>query len=141
MCVCQSRVSLSFGLLFLYRWIYERPAGQQSHARRELRGIDLVEPHNVRYRKSFRQQIVDDDAAVATPPYRFGAHNGAAIIAGERSQLIQSDSECFSCSVIRIVSEGGDLPECIERWRRTLFPVSQTAKSRQMLVGYPSRGE
>ena len=87
------------------------------------------------------QQIVGNDTTMAAPPHSFSTHDGAAIVAGERSQLIQSGAECFSCRVIRIVSEGGDLPECIERWHRTLFPVSQTAKSRQMLVGYPSGGE
>ena len=40
--------SLSFGLLLLYGCIYKRPAGQQPHARRELRGIDLVDPHDMR---------------------------------------------------------------------------------------------
>jgi hypothetical protein len=62
-------------------------------------------------------------------------------VTGERSQLAQSCSESIRCGVIGMVPEGGDMPECIERWRRSRFPVSQTAKSRQMLIGYPSGRE
>ena len=121
--------------------IYKRPVRQHTRARRKLRSIDLVQPHDVHHRNALRQQVIGNDAAVATPPHRFSAHDRAAIVTGQRSQLIQSRSECFTCRVIGIVSEGGDLPECIERWRRALLPVPQTAKSRQMSVGYSSTGE
>jgi hypothetical protein len=84
--------------------IHDRSVGQRLRARCQLRGGDLIAPH---------------------------AHDGAAIVAG-RSQLIQSGSESVRCRVIGIVPEGGDLPQCIERWRRALFSMPQTAKSRQM---------
>jgi hypothetical protein len=83
----------------------------------------------VPYRDLLCQEIVCDDTTVAAPPYRFGAHDGAAIVTGQRSQFIQSGAEHFSCRVIRIVSEGGDAPEGIERWCQTFFVVPQTAKS------------
>ena len=115
--------------------IHDRSVGQRLRAGCLLRGVDLIAPHDVHYRNSLCQQIVGNDAAVAAPPHGFSAHDGAAIVAGQRSQLLQSGSESVRCRVIGIVPEGGDLPECIERWR------PQTAKSRQMSVGYPSSGE
>ena len=102
---------LCFGIFFLHGWIHKRPIGQHARARRKLRRIDLVAPHDVHYRNFLRQKIVRNDAAVAAPPHSFRAHDGAAIVAGERSQLVQSGSECFSCGVIGIVPEGGDPPE------------------------------
>lgn len=121
--------------------IYKRPVRPHTRAGRKLRGVDLVEPHDVHHRSALRQQVVGNDTTMAAPPHRFSAHDRAAIVAAQRSQLIQSASECFSCRVIGIVSEGSDLPERIERWCRALFPVPQTAKNRQMSVGYSSAGE
>lgn len=139
--VSQGGISLCSDLFFLRGRIYKRPVRQHTRARRKLRRVDLVEPHDVHHRNALRQQVIGNDAAVAAPPNSFGTHDGAAIVMGQRAQLIQSRSECFGCGVIGIVSEGGDLPECIERWRRALLPVPQTAKSRQMSVGYSSTGE
>ena len=141
MCVSQNGVSLSFDLLFLHRWIYKRPIGQDARARRKLRRINLVATHDVHDRNVLRQQIVGNDAAVAAPPHSFSAHDGTAIVTRERSQLSQSSSESVRCCIIGIVPECGDLPECIERWRRALFPVSQTTKSHQMPVTYPDATE
>ena len=119
-------------------WIRERSVGLCTRTRRKLRGVDLVAPHDVHYRNALRQQVVGNDTTMAAPPHSFSAHDRAALFTGQRSQLIQSRSECFSCSVIGIVSEGGHPPECIERWRRAFFPVPQTTKSRQMPISYPS---
>ena len=96
---------------------------------------------NVHDGNALRQQIVGNDAAVAAPPHSLSAHDGAAIVTRERSQIIQSGSESARCRVIGIVPERDDPPECIERWRRALFPVSQAAKSREMPVTYPSATE
>ena len=110
--------------------IYERPVGQHMRAERKLRGIDLTAPHDVHDRNALRQQIVGNDAAVATPPHGFSTHDRAATVTGERSELVQSCSESVRCRVIGIVPEGGDMPERIERSWRPLFPVPQPAKSR-----------
>jgi hypothetical protein len=110
--------------------IYERPVGQHMRAGRKLRWIDLTAPHDVHDRNALRQQIVGNDAAVATPPHGFSTHDRAAIVAGERPQLVQSCSESVRCRVIGIVPEGRDMPERIERSWRALFPVPQPAKSR-----------
>ena len=116
--------------------VYERPVGQHMRTRRKLRGIDLTAPHDVHDRNALRQQIVGNDAAVATPPHGFSAHDRTAIVTGERSQLVQSCSESVRCRVIGIVPEGGDMPERIERSWRPLFPVPQPAKSGQMSIMY-----
>ena len=110
--------------------IYERPVGQHMRAERKLRGIDLTAPHDVHDRNALRQQIVGNDAAVATPPHGFSTHDRAATVTGERSELVQSCSESVRCRVIGIGPEGGDMPERIERSWRPLFPVPQPAKSR-----------
>ncbi len=110
--------------------IYERPIGQHTRAGRKLRGIHLTAPHDVHDRNALGQKIVGNDAAVATPPYGFGTHDRAAIVTGERSQLVQSCSESVRCRVIGVVPESGNLPERIERSWRPFFPVPQSAKSR-----------
>src|SRR6185437_11150891 len=112
----RSQVSSVFGFdrLFCSR-IYERPVGQHMRAGRKLRGIDLTGPHDVHDRNALRQQIVGNDAAVATPPHGFSTHDRAAIVAGERSQLVQSCPESVRCRVIGIVPKGDDMPERIER--------------------------
>ena len=130
MCVSQSPVILCFDLLFLPGRIYKRPIGQHVRARCKFRGVDLAAPHDVHDPNALRQQIVGNDAAVAAPPHSFSAHDGAAIVTGERSQLIQSGAESVRCRVIGIVPEGGDMPERIERSWRALLPVPQPAKSR-----------
>ena len=117
---CQSSSTCWLGRLVRCR-IHNRSVGQRLRARCQLRGVDLIAPHDVHYRNSLCQQIVGNDAAVAAPPHGFSAHDGAAIVAGQRSQLIQSGSESVRCRVIGIVPEGGDPPECIERWRRAFF--------------------
>jgi hypothetical protein len=69
----------------LRRWMYGRPAGRRSHARRELCEVDLIESDDVRHPNPFRQQVIGDDAAVAAPPNSFDTHNGAAMATSERS--------------------------------------------------------
>ena len=118
-----------FGRLVPCR-IRERSIGLRTRTRCNLGGVDLVESHDVHDRNALRQQIVGNDAAVATPPYGFGTHDRAAIVTGERSQLVQSCSESVRCGVIGIVPEGGDMPERIKRSWRPLFPVPQPAKNR-----------
>lgn len=135
----QIRVSLCFDLAFVHHgWIYERPIAQHARTTCKLRGVNLVAPHDVHDPNVLRQQIVGNDPAVATPPHSFSAHDGAAIITGERYQLVQPRSESVRRRVISIVSEGGDPPECVGRRRRSLFPVPQPAKSRQMSITYSS---
>ena len=56
--------------------MYRRPAGRRSHARRELRGVDLIESDDVRHPNPFRQQVIGDDAAVAATE----CLNGAALL-------------------------------------------------------------
>src|SRR5579872_174869 len=95
-------------------WVNECPVRLHTGARRKLRGVDLVVPHDVHDRNTLHKKIVCNDAAVATPPHSFSAHDGAAIVPGERSQLTQSGSESIRSRVIGIVPEGGNLPECID---------------------------
>jgi hypothetical protein len=110
--------------------IYERPIGQHTRAGRKLRGIHLTAPHEVHDWNALGQKIVRNDAAVATPPYGFGTHDRAAIVTGERSQLVQSCSESVRCRVIGVVPESGNLPERIERSWRPFCPVTQSPKIR-----------
>jgi hypothetical protein len=117
-----------FGFDRLFRGrIYERPIGQHTRAGRKLRGIHLTAPHDVHDRNALGQKIVRNDAAVATPPYGFGTHDRAAIVTGERSQLIQSGAESVRCRVIGVVPESLNVPERIVLSVRAFFQVPQAA--------------
>ena len=121
--------------------IEQHSAGPYLRAGRELCGINLAGPHNVLDRKSLGQQIVGDDAAVAAPPHGFGAHDGAAIVAGERFQFFQSHVECSSRRVVGIIAKPRDLPEHVRRRCRSLLSMTPAAKSGQEAVSDPGGGE
>ena len=135
-----ARSIFCFGRVF-DGWINERPVRLHTGARRKLCRIDLVVPHDVHDRNTLHQEIVCNDAPVAAPPHSFGAHDGAAIVTGKRSQLIQSGSESIRSRVIGIVPEGGNLPECVDRRWRSLFQMPPSAKSRQLPIAYSGISE
>src|SRR5579862_6751485 len=57
------------------------------------------------------EEIVGDDAPMAAPPHRLGAHDGAGLRAGEAEQLLESGAKRRRHGVVRVVAECRVLPE------------------------------
>ena len=57
------------------------------------RALDAIVSHQVKYVAPPLQKIVSDDAAMASPPHRFGAHNRYVSFAAQLQELVERRSE------------------------------------------------
>ena len=60
---------------------------------REDGRLDLARPHDVKDARAADDQIIGDDAPVAAPPDRLGAHDGAAPARAEVHEMLQAAAE------------------------------------------------
>src|SRR5690349_24358235 len=60
------------------RRIDDRPVGLDDGALCEASRLQTARPHDVKHRFPAGDEMVGDDATVATPPYRFRTHDRAA---------------------------------------------------------------
>lgn len=79
-----------------------------------MRGFDAPGAENVKYGIAYRQQIVGDNPSMASPPYCFCAHDGAALHSTERAQPNKAGTKIFAHGVIGVVMETLVLPERID---------------------------
>src|SRR5678815_20539 len=60
------------------------------------------------------QQIICDYSSMASPPHRFGAHDGAALRPAELNKPGQTFVKAMAHGVISVVMKARVLPECID---------------------------
>src|SRR5689334_1256937 len=63
------------------------------------------------------EKIVGDDAAMAAPPHRLGAHDGARLRPGAIEQLLEAGAKRRRQGVVRVVAKCRVSPEAIGRGR------------------------
>src|SRR5690625_7829479 len=99
-------------------------------ARRQLRGLDAVASHQVKGLLAPRQQVIGDDAPVAAPPDRLGAHDGATPLAPDLDQRLEPSLEFLGERMIRIVVKTGALPEAVDLRGSLLRAAAQAPQRR-----------
>lgn len=88
----------------------------------EVRDRDIIRAENMKNRLALREQIVGDDAAMATPPNRFRTHISETMPSPEIDEFRQSFAEILTHRVIGIVAKAGVRPEAIGRNEFALIP-------------------
>src|SRR5690606_12985784 len=89
------------------------PVGLHNGTRRHRGGVDAAGAHDVPDILAPGQQVVGDDAAVAAPPNRFGAHDGAAPLVSDGYQLVQPLAKLIAHCIVGVVVKAVVLPETI----------------------------
>jgi hypothetical protein len=100
---------------------------------RHSRGLNATRAKNVKHGLAREDQIISDDPPMASPPYRFRAHDRAR---GDVTQFAQSGegaAEVIAHGVIRVIVKALILPECIDVARHIILSA-QTAKRRDMFI-------
>jgi hypothetical protein len=90
-------------------------------------------------RQAAHDEIVGDDASMAAPPNRLGAHDRADVDGAKLDQFRQTFTERPGLGVVGIVPETGVLPEDVRRWPRVLAARAQTAQGCDVAIADPSR--
>src|SRR6266542_2687394 len=130
--------SLVFGLWSLIFGLWLCPIHQRtistglsgfSHPRR----LDAVGAENVEHALPCRDQVVCDDAPVAAPPHRLGAHDRATPFMSQCAQMREAASERWGQRIVGKVVKALVLPERIDVGRNIL-PGAQAAQRRHVLV-------
>jgi hypothetical protein len=102
-------------------WIVNAPVGFDRRERRERRRLCMR--HQMNDVNPARDQVIRDDAPMASPPHRLGAHD--RLDAVDREQLVEARSELRRQRVIREVCERGDAPGIVrQRWRLLRFATA-----------------
>src|SRR3569623_3691574 len=94
--------------------IHHRVARPHAGAGRHFCRLDLPRTQDVKDLFALREQIIGDDAAVASPPPRFRAHDGATPLRAEFQKLLEALMEGLAPRVIGIIVEALVLPEAVE---------------------------
>src|SRR5262249_36242571 len=101
-----------------------------SHASR----LDAIRTENVKYRLTRCQQIIRNDAAMASPPHRLGAHDRAAPFVSQGAQPDEARFEGRAQRIIGVIMKAFVLPERVELRRNVPRSRAQASYRRDMLV-------
>jgi len=88
-----------------------------------------------------RHEHVGDDAAVATPPERLGAHGRRRTRLGQAAELGEAGTEILGQGMVGEVAEGLVAPHAVRRGRRAGRAVAKPAEGLQMPMTDPGRGQ
>src|SRR5271163_2422151 len=113
------RASVSIVITSSGRWTFCRIDDQSvvahSGAGSQPRFVDVRRSEDVNHALSGGEEVVGNDAPVATPPKRFRAHDRAPALTTVLSESCQARSEGLRQSVVGVVSEAPHLPICVRR--------------------------
>lgn len=76
-----------------------------------------------------REKVVGDDLAMAAPPFRLGAHDGAGMRLAKTAKLIEAGLEGRRGCVIGVVAERLVLPVTVRRWALVFAPAPESPSS------------
>src|SRR5258708_7210812 len=105
----------------------------QTSLRARPRGARLIGPldmawaKNVEHRLAGGDQVIRDDAPVASPPHGFCAHDGAAPRVSEVPQCRQPAAKAFAHRVVRVIVEALVLPEGVDIRRHIARAAAQAS--------------
>src|SRR5262249_39169134 len=98
----------------ILRRVDERAIRAQSRRLRHARRLDAVGAENVKDRFLLGDQIIRDNAPVASPPHRLGAHDRAAPFLSQPAQPVEAVPEGRRERVVGIIVKALILPERVE---------------------------
>ena len=81
-----------------------------------------------------REQIVCNDTAVAPPPDRLGAHDGASLLLTERAKARETGMKGFGQAVVGIIMKALILPKRIYPWRDFVLLSAQASQRGDALI-------
>src|SRR3569623_847847 len=114
--------------------IHHRVARPHAGAGRHFCRLDLPRTQDVKDLFALREQIIGDDAAVASPPHRFRAHDGAAPLFTDFQKPHEAFMESLAQRVVGVIVKALVLPEPVDLRLDIVFRA-QTAKLGDVLVG------
>ena len=91
-------------------------------------------PHDVEHSCPVGDQMVDDDTAVAPPPYGFRTHDRAAPVAPLTKQILKTRMELRRQCVVSVVVEAFICPECIDVRRHGTGFSAEAAERSHVLI-------
>lgn len=94
-------------------WIDDPAIAADNGTRRQAGGFDVARSKDMQNLISRGEQVIGDDSPVATPPQDFGAHEDAAVPAGEFAQLCEAGGEGWRQRVVGIIAKAHDLPVAV----------------------------
>ena len=95
--------------------------------------------HQVLDDESAREQVIGDDAPVASPPERFGTHDRAASHAAQLEKATEPDFERLGKRIVGIIVEAAILPEAVHMRCHQPGGGSQAAEFGDSFVTDPMR--
>src|SRR5690349_6873044 len=118
----------------LIGWIDQRAMRAGPCRLRHAGGLDTVLRQDVEDAFARREQIVGDDATMAAPPHRLGAHDRAPPLVPERAELRQAGAKRLAHRVVGVVVEALILPAGIHLRRYAAAAAAQAAERRDVDV-------
>ena len=88
----------------------------------------------MQYGLTRREQIVCNDAAMAPPPDRLGAHDGASFLLTERAKARETGMKGFGEAVVGIIMEALILPKRVYPWRDFALFSAQASQRGDALI-------
>ena len=101
---------------------------------RHARDVDVARTEYVTHRLASSDQMVGDDAPVASPPDSFRAHDGASLHLPCRTQSLHAGPKFVAQGVIRVVVKALIPPIAVHLARNMLLTSPQSAELRNSLV-------
>jgi hypothetical protein len=89
---------------------------------------------DVHHALAFAEQVIGDDAPMAAPPDGLGAHDRAAVLAAQFSQLRKACGERLRQGIVGIVPKAPHPPIGVRRWFYIFRLSSKTAKRGNMSI-------
>ena len=108
---------------------------RQSHCRgRHARRLDGAFAQNVKHLVARCEQMIRDDAAMASPPHGLGAHDGCPRLRPKLPQPLEAQAEVFAHRVVGVIVEARVVPEGVGLGRDVALESAQAPERSQMLV-------
>lgn len=116
------------------RWIDDRAVIVHESAGRQAGLVDMRRPKDVRHALSCDEKIICDNPPVAAPPDGLGAHDRAAVLAPQFSQLRKPCGERLRQGIVGIVPKAPHPPIGVRRRFYISRLSSKTAKRGDMFI-------
>src|SRR5207344_86050 len=82
---------------------------------RELSRLRLALSHDVDHRFARSEKVISDDPAMAAPPHRLGAHDGASLRLAEAAEFQEAGVKSRRRRVVGVIAEILVLPKAVRR--------------------------
>ena len=96
--------------------------------------LDPVSAHYVKHDLTGGNEVVCDDATVALPPDRFGAHYCTGTLMPETAQPIEASTELFRHRIVGVIMKTLVLPKRIHCGRDIALVSTAAAESCEVLI-------